>query len=243
MRGSSFSAAASAGSITKASVKYALSDSFATFCLWRFLGLATAEQRVGVGCIASQFTLNLGEDGAATTQFSGPCGWALTSKSFAADGTIERGGLTSFPSQPTAPVTNGGIIPGFFGRLMVADKPFLDAQSASITGGTGNEVALDTLNETVPTEAQGGVRDIRLRMRMKDDDTTQMDTLLTDALQANQIDCILRVGSVPGSMLVALLENVQVDPGDDDDGDLKMKHECEGTAHPTAASATDEWSL
>jgi len=81
----------SGGSVSKAGVKYGLSDSIPSFCLWSFRTPAAIEQRVVFGCVVNEAVFNLGQD-VADWNASGEGVWMLTSDEFANSDSDQKGG-------------------------------------------------------------------------------------------------------------------------------------------------------
>ena len=235
----------SGGTAEKATVKYAMSDDFVNVVLWRFFSQpATAEQDVAVGCAVGSATFTFGNP-TFEVQFEGQSSWVLDSKRFAGipGGDIERGGLTSYPSEPGAPVTNGGIIAGQNSRLAI-DGVFIDSpQSATVTVQTGHRLREGEWETTFPDASEGTTRRVEVNITLSDSDLAALTAAKASALTLSPVDVVLRVGQDIGSTFLVLLKNVQFEPAQRAAGEFSTSLTLTGVAHGSSLTATDEITL
>lgn len=233
------------GSVQKANTKWILADTFQPFTLWDFVGLATAEQQAGVNCIPGEVSWELGND-ILTMSMSGSGGWALSSDGFAAAGTKERAGLTSFPSEPASPVLTGGIITGFIGYCVVDGQNIAEILRATLTFSTGIRMDEQDWNNLLPDGHEADRRRVSLSITLKDSDTTSGKNFKAKALSGTGVAVWLRSGDVVGSMFGWYMPNVQFTPHNRQDGDLSMDSVYEGVSRSSAVGVKDEltmWAL
>lgn len=193
-----------------AAYKYTLSESIVPFAMWSFRQPSTIAQRVGFGCVVNRATFNLGQDGAATWQAEGEAKWVLNSNRFSASNAEQKGGLTTFPSEPSSPVTNGGIVVGFTGSIQLAGNPLATLRNASFSVQPGNVPVKDTFGSFHPTEAEGDERRITTQFSIYEDDSAAFNALEAAAETKARIDGVYQIGTVPGSILVAVLKGIQL---------------------------------
>jgi hypothetical protein len=193
-----------------ACVKYALSDNIIPFALWSFRQPSTLDQRVAHSCVVNQSTFNLGQDGAATYTADGEAAWVLSSNQFSAADSVMKGGLTAFPTEPSAPVTNGGIIAGFTGVAMTGSDTLATLRNASVTIAPGNMAIKDQFGSYLPTGTEGDVRKVTTKLSIYEDDSTAFSNLIAAANSQTPINVLYQIGTVPGSIVVIQVKGVQL---------------------------------
>lgn len=191
--------------------KYTLSDSIIPFILWSFRSPSTVDQRVANACTVSKAMFNVGQDQAATWTAEGEAKYVLRSKLFAASDADMKGGLTAFPSEPSAPITNGGIIPGFTGKALVGGTVVSTLRNGSFSIEPGNAQIKDTFGSWTPTDTEGDARKVSTRISMYEDDQTGYATMLDLAHSKVGVDIVYQIGTVPGSIVVAVLKGVELE--------------------------------
>jgi len=193
-----------------AAYKYTLNDAIIPFAFWDFRQPSTIDQRLGVGCVPTRMTFNLGQDGASTTTAEGECMGVLSSNQFVSTDAQLRAGLTAFPVEPASPVTNGGLVPGFVGKAIINGTEMLTLRNASIEIAAGGTVVKDTFGYYRPVDAERDARVVSNRFSLYEDDTAAFITLEAAALAQTAIDTVYVCGTVPGSMVVLHCKGVQV---------------------------------
>ena len=191
-------------------VKYALSDSIVPFALWSFRQPSTIDQRVGHGCSVDRAVFQLGQDGLATWSAEGECKWVLSSNQFANATTDMKAGLTSFPAEPSSPVTSGNGIVGFTGKVILNGTPLATIRTANITIGSGNQQVKDTFGSFHPSEIEGDQRNVSTSFSLFEDDSAAFASLIQVANEKTAITNVYQLGTVPGSMVVIVVKGIQL---------------------------------
>jgi hypothetical protein len=255
--GSSGTGAGTAGTAARAKVSYTFVDTIAQFALWSFRTPSTLDQRVANTCVVSEVSFTLNQD-VATWSANGDCLWVLGSNSFGIADAYQAGGLTTFPAEPSAPVTNGTIVPGFTGRFVAgsaaknstlagystAALSFPTIRNVSIRIQTQNMLVRDTFGSYYATLSEGDVRNVSISFNVYDDDGTAVNSLKQWADSVTAVDFVINLGTTPGNTWVHYLKNVYLATSVLGDGQLRFDVSF-GDSRATASSLMllDEYSL
>lgn len=204
--------AGTTGSIQKGSVKYALADAVIPFSFWDFRQPSTIEQRVGIGCVPSRATFNFGQDGAATWSSEGESKFVASSHQLANLDTDRKGGLTAFPTEPAAPVTNGGMVVGFTGKAVVKGNLLAGLRTASVEIGANATTVKDSFGAYTAQEAERDGRKVNIRFSIYEDDTQAWKDMVQAAQEKTTMETIFVAGTVAGSIMIVHCKGVQLDP-------------------------------
>lgn len=243
------------GTVSRVKLTYTFIDDITQFTLWSFRTAATLDQRVGHTCVVTEMTFNLNQD-VATWQANGDCLWVLRSKDFGTADVYQAAGLTTFPTEPATPVTNGSIIPGFTGRFVAgastatasvyatAAVAFPTIRNATIRIQTNNLLVRDTFGSYYATLTEGDVRNITLSFNIYDDDSTAVNTLKTWGDNKTPVDFVLNLGTVVGNTWVHYCKNVYLAAHVLGDGQLRMDASyADSRATTSNLGVRDEYSL
>ena len=193
-----------------ACVKYALSDNIIPFALWSFRQPSTVDQRVAFGCGVDRTSFQLGQEGLATWSAEGEAKWVLSSNQYAVASDEMKGSLSAFPTEPSAPVTNGGGIVGFTGKALVNAVAMATIRSANVSIGPGNQQVKDTFGSWHPSELEGDERAVSTSFSLYEDDTAAFKTLIEVAQNKTAITNVYQLGTIPGSMVVIEVKGIQL---------------------------------
>ena len=253
--GTGAGAGGATGTVSRVKLTYTFVDDITQFTLWSFRTAATLDQRVGNTCVVAEATFNLNQD-VASWQANGDCLWVLRSKDFATADVYQAGGLTAFPAEPTTPVTNGSIVPGFTGRFVAgassatasvyaaAAVAFPTIRNATIRVQTNNMLVRDTFGSYYPTLTEGDARNVTLSFNIYDDDSTAVNTLKTWGDAKTPVDFVLNLGTVAGNTWVHYLKNVYLASHVLGDGQLRFDASYGDSRATTSNLAVrDEYSL
>lgn len=226
-------------------VTYSLADAVKYLALWSFRSPAGLEQRCAYGSVVEELTVTLG-DNIAELQARGSSTFVVNSTTFADAGlpTEEKGGLTTFPSEPANPVTAGDAVVGFTGSV-VADGNTMDCiQTATIRLNTGLQSIRNTFGSFYATGANGGERNVGVSFTCYDQDSTAVENLKRKALNKEPIDIVLTIGTVAGNIWKWTLKNVQLEAPTYEDGDIRFSLNFgESMAHASSLALRDELVL
>lgn len=225
------------------SVSYALSDAIQSFAMASYRTPASVMQRIAFGCVVQDATFNLGQD-IATMSVNGECLWVLDSVNFAATDTVGKGGLASFPVEPSSPVTNGGIIAGFTGQATFDSNVLANIRTATLKIGTGNDIVKDTFGAYYGTTTEGDLRNVTLSFSLYDDDTTGTTNLYQKAISKTPINVTLQIGTVTGSKWTFTITGIQLAVPNLDDGQRRWSASFgDSQASGSSLTALDEVAL
>jgi len=205
--------------------------------------------------VVAEATFNLNQD-VATWQANGDCLWALRSKDFATADVYQAGGLTTFPPEPTTPVTSGSIIPGFTGRFVAgassttasvyatAAVAFPTIRNATIRVQPNNMLVRATFGSYYATLTEGDVRNVTLSFNIYDDDSAAVNLLKTWGDSKAPVDFVLNLGTVAGNVWVHYMKNVYLASHQLSDGQLRFDASyADSRATTSNLGVKDEYSL
>ena len=227
--------AGASGTLSRVKVSYAFTDNINLFTMWSFRTPTTLDQRVGNTCVVTEATFTLNQD-VATWSANGDCFWVLRSGDFANDDTYQKGGLSSFPSEPAAPVTNGTIIPGFTGRFVAGQSvnttstaafasaafTYTTIRNVTVRVQTQNLLIRDTFGSYYPTLTEGDVRNITISFNIYDDDSAQVSSLKGWGDSKVPVDFAICLGTVIGNTYTFYMKNVYLQNHALGDGQLRF---------------------
>jgi len=227
--------AGASGTLSKVNCAYNFVDTINYFTLWSFRTPATLDQRVGNTCVVTECSFALNQD-VATWSANGDCLWVARSSDFSNYDVYQKGGLSSFPTEPTTPVTNGTIIPGFTGRFVAGQSvgttsatlfagnayQFPTIRNVSIRVQTQNMLVRDTFGSYYATTYEGDVRNITVSFNVYDDDSTQVQQLKSWGDSKTPVDFVINLGTNVGNTFVFYMKNVYLASHVLGDGQLRF---------------------
>lgn len=204
---------------------------------------ATLNQRVATGCIVKTLMLNFGQDIAEFT-VEGDCHNVIESDYFSMSSVEEKCGWTVFPTEPTSPVTNGGIIAGFTGSITIGGNLQVRIRNLQVKLDNQADVIKDTFGFYYPNDTEAGVRLVTVSFSLYEDDSAAEQALRQASISKTPVDIQSVVGTVAGSIVEADLKNVQLaSPGDDDSALRYVINWPESRAFGTSITTLDELIL
>ena len=211
-----------------------------TFTMASYRQPSTAMQRIAYGCLADRTVFKIGEDIAEFTS-EGECRFVIDSDYFSAATAEELGGLSSFPSEPGAPVSHGGIIAGFTGLISVGGSTIARVRTATVEINNGASTIKDTFGTYIPDDTQGDVRTVTAAFTMYEDDSASQQALRVAAVSKTPVDADLTVGTVAGSIAQFQLKNILLASYDLDDSALRYSLNFPASrAYGTSITSRDE---
>ena len=201
---------------------------------------STVNQRIGFGLVVDEANFKLGADIAEWT-CSGEGKFVIESDYFSVASTDEKGGLGSFPSEPGAPVTHGGIIAGFTGNFSLNGSTVARIRTADIKVKTQNQMIKDTFGFYTPQDTMGDVRMVTLAATMYEDDSAGQEAIRVLTTNKTPCDANITMGTVAGSIVNFYLHNVQLATPTYDDSTLRYSMNIpESRAFGTSITSKDE---
>lgn len=230
-----------AGLVNKSNVQYVPADSpIPTFSMASYRQPSTLNQRIASGCVATTAEWKLGED-IATWTANGENMWVLESDYFSAADVIQKGGLGSFPAEPGSPVTNGGIIAGFTGRIVVDGGTIATIRTATVKLNTGNEAVKDLFGSYYADSVEGDERNVSVSFSFYDNDGAATIHLRNLGNDRTPVDVVLQVGTFSGSVMVIYLKGVQLPAHQLEDGQRRfVGNISDAQAAGSSTTAKDE---
>lgn len=211
-----------------------------TFGMALYRTPSTLNQKIAYGCAADTTTFTIGQDIAEFTS-EGECKFVVESDYFSQGSVDELGGLGSFPGEPGAPVTHGGIIAGFTGAISVGGSSIARIRTATVKIVNGVAVIKDTFGKYTPDDTEGDVRTVTTSFTMYEDDTAAQQNLREASITKQPVDCDYTVGTVAGSIVQFQLKNVQLASYDSDDSARRFSLTFpESRAYGTSITSLDE---
>jgi hypothetical protein len=243
LQGSTLASGATGGTFQKGCVKYAMSDSIQNFVGWSFRQPSTLAQRAAFGCSVTNATFNLGAD-IAEWSCEGENMWTIDTDQFATAADQYKGGLTTFPTEPSAPTYNGGIIAGFTGGAYIGGAKIASIRSTTLRIGTGNVVVKDLFGSTLPDSTEGDERQVVTSFSMYDDDSVSQKAIRLAGISKTPLDIIYQMGIVSGNTVLFLLKSVQLPSSSLDDGQRRyVSSVSDARAFGTSLTALDEVTM
>ncbi len=224
------------------SVTYDFDEAIPLHTMWSYRSPSTLDQRLAHTCVVQEATFNLGQD-VATWNCSGEGLFVIGSINFAGYDTIQKGGLSAFPTEPT-PTTNGGIIAGFTGVATLDGNVIATIRTATLRIQTENMLVKDTFGSYYPTLTEGGERTITTSFSLYDDDSASVNGLKDASDRKTPIDITYQIGTVAGNIWTFNLKNVQLAPFNLNDNQLRFAADFgDSRAYSTSLTSGDELTL
>lgn len=201
---------------------------------------SSVNQRIGFGMVVDEANFKIGADIAEWT-CNGEGKFVIESDYFSSASTDEKGGLGSFPSEPGAPVTHGGIIAGFTGSFSLGGSTVARIRTADIKVKTQNQMIKDTFGHYTPDDTMGDVRMVTLAATMYEDDSAGQEAIRVAATTKTPLDADIILGTVAGSIVEFKLKNIQLASPTLDDSTLRYSMNIpESRAFGTSITSKDE---
>jgi hypothetical protein len=170
----------------------------------------------------------------------------LRKDSFAATATEGRGGLSSFPAEPSSPTYSGAPPRRGDGSVLIDGRTFCDIRQLSFVLRTGRDA-------DAPGYCGGGliagiVARKRLaaidRLIMVDDDSADMQAIKAAAESATPVTVLINLGTVAGRKCIIRMRNcVLPQPSYDRSGDKRLVIFSNITAAASGTTLNDELEI
>ncbi len=224
------------------SVAYALDDLSPSLAIYNFRKPGTATQQCAFGAVVQRARIQIGGD-FAQIDLSGPCKWVIDTDQFGTVGADHKGGLTSFPSEPASPVTNGNMAVGFTGNVLMDGNSYGTLRTATIDADMQRDIPLDVYNNYFGVEPGQGRRIVNVEGSVYDDDSANLSSLKLKAHLKTPVPLVFAVGTVAGNIWTFSLANALLSAPRYDDSQRRYVVNFSGRAHATSGTSKNELAL
>ncbi len=194
-----FGAAATVVSSTSAT--YAINETVTSLTIWKFRDPAGSNMwnEVLTGGIITDWEVSGGEEAEATLTVRGVGVYTSNKPNFSSMSTTEKGGISSFPSEPSSPVYLGTPALAFVGSFTVNSVSSFSVEKFRIYGSTGRALrpAFGSYNSTVPIS---GPRTIGFDFSLYEEDTSAMAALRHLAYSKSSFAGVVAIGATAGNI-------------------------------------------
>jgi hypothetical protein len=136
--------------------------------------------------------------------------WGLSSNQFSFADAIQKGGLSSYQSAPSTPVTNGSAISGFSGTATINGNVIATLRSAKVGIDTGNVLETNVFGAGYALVPDGDSRSITTSFSLFEDDGAGFTALVTAAESKTLVDFHYQLGLVAGNIVTLNVIGVQL---------------------------------
>jgi hypothetical protein len=228
--------------VSSTSCTYALDTNIYYLSLWDFWDPATALQQVLHGAVVDRAVFDFFAD-FPTVEFSGVGRYLLNSEYFASANSVQKAGLTAFPSRPSAPVTNGAPSPGYNGTFTIDSTAYTQLTACRLTMGMNRSMRAGGLGAGLSGLGRGDKRQCTLEFGLTEDDSASLKTLRSKALAGTPVNAVVTVGTAAGSIWTFNLNNILLAVPTRDDGDVDVVISATGGLNASSQTAVDDMTL
>jgi hypothetical protein len=221
-----FSATPVAGVPLSPTATYSLAAALPSFSLYDYWDPSTAVQRVLTGAAVDKMSVKLNGD-FHEFEFQGQAQDIVDSASFMAN----QGGVTTFPSEPSAGVYTYSPVPGNLGQVWLGVLPnqFLTVSSASVEISNNNDMRANEFGSSLPQGIAPGLRSVSLTLELFGKDDTATESLYQAARQQVPMGVMFQLGQVGGQLLGIYMKSVVPVVPEFDDSETRLKWKFEDT--------------
>lgn len=235
--------------VAATSVTYGLGNLSPSLDIYNYNAPSTVIQQVAIGAIGNSIKFGIGQD-VPLVDVNGEALWGYDSIQ-AADGTTDttaKGGLGSFPTEPSAPTTNGRPPQGFVGTITLDGNVYPSTLlTAEITCSVARELPKDAFNSGYPAAPAAGLQVTSVSATLYEDDSANLISLLKKMMSGVNPKptptLIFGLGTVAGNIWTHNLKNVSINPYTMDYSRTRRALTFTGKAHDTTIGAGDAYSL
>lgn len=204
--------------VASTSVTYNLADAFIPITIGHFRLPSTVQQQIAWGVAISSVDWGFNDGVIAKMKMSGSGVWVPDSFTLSTLDSVGAAGLISSAfTEPTSPVTNGGVATAFRGSLTVDSTVVATVKSGSL--GFKKPISPQYAYGNAYPQGWGmGTRNIGLKFDLWDDDSSMMLDLLQHDIQDTVIGATLVIGNVAGNIWTFTMTGLQLSPPTLDDG-------------------------
>lgn len=220
------------------SVLYTPDDVESSFTLYNFDKPTGNDQQVLIGGSVFSGVFRIG--GAIPfIELSGGGKWCLMKSQFAALTAEQKGGLSSFPAEPSSPAIVGFPPRGRTGSITIAGQTFNNFQATDINFSTGVSLGPPLFNSATPSEPRRQRRVVTCGdFSIEDDGGSNWNTLCANIPTNTPITIVIVIGTIAGNIHTFTLNNaVLPQPTFDRSGSARVFRFSGIQMAPTSATA------
>lgn len=229
--------------VAATSVTYALhATAIKSASIYRFRSPASVAQQLIVGAVVQELSFQFEQQANAQWTFTGTGLAVPNSKTFSILPTIPKGGLTSFPTEPASPVSNGAPVSSLAGSVTIGGHTSLQVTSCGIRMQTSIDTPSDRLfGGGYASGPESDTLAAFLDITIVDEDTAAIDDILQNIENNVTMDVEFVCGSTAGQRVKIQLNDVEFpDPQLDDSGRKWVLNLRGARAYSTNSTAADE---
>lgn len=228
--------------VVTGSVTYNNSDSGYLVDIWDF-SPAGYIQFAALGCLVSDFEIAWG-DNFAVARFSGDATIIMDNKYFPSAPTGFKMGLSSYPSEPTTPVTSGNAVVGFDGIATLDGNVMPEITTGSFRYRSGRRMIRDTFGSYIGTGIESAKRNATMQFLMNDQVDAHLDNLLVKSKTKAAMTLAMQLGTTAGNIWTPTLNNVLMVAPSRQENQLRFSWNFpESMGQETNLTALDECAL
>ena len=209
-----------AGGAIGATATYPLATDVGSATLYDYWDPFTVVQRILNGAAMDSMNIKVNGD-FHEFEFSGPSQDLLDSASFAGG----EGGLTDFPTEPSAADFDYTIVPGHLGQVWMGASPnrFFTLTAAELTLANNIAQRVHEFGSDVARCIAAGERAVGLNFRIFEQDDAQTKALYQAARQRSPIGVMLQLGEQAGQLFGAYMPAMVPEVPEFDDGETRLQ--------------------
>lgn len=219
------------------SVLYTPDDVEGSFTLMNFDKPTANDQEIIIGGIVSSATFRFGP-GIPFIDLSGAAKWCIRKSQFASLTTEQKGGLSSFPAEPSSPAIVGYPPRSRTGSVVIDGDTYANFLEATINFSTGVSLGPVQWGSASPSGPRRLRRVVTADFAIEDDGGSAWNSLSTKIPTNTPITIVITMGAVAGNIHTFTLNNaVLPQPTFDRSGSSRVLRFSGVKMAPTSASA------
>lgn len=226
------------------SVTYTLANSIPGLTLWNFRDPAGSNiwNECLWGGVVNSFEIAAGAESEATIRIGGDGAYVVNKPNFAALTTPSKGGLTSFPTEPTA-VYLGTPAVAFVGSITINGVSTFLLESFKVRGALNRQIR-SPFGSYYPSVEAAGIREFTADIAIYEENTSAQAALRHLVFTKGVFDATLVIGEDPGNIWTIALKNLIAPSSERQDGGLESIINLNGcVASKSSISANDELTI
>jgi hypothetical protein len=220
-------------------VTYSPADVEKSFTLYNFDKPAANDQEIIIGGIVQTGVFRIG--GAIPfIELSGAAKWCIRKKQFAALTAEQKGGISTFPTEPTSPAIVGFPPRGRTGTITIDGAAYPNFLDATINFNTGVTLGPSQFGSSSPSGPRRVRRVVTADISIEDDGGSNWDALCVKIPVNTPITITMVIGTVAGNIHTFTLNNaVLPQPTFDRSGSSRVMRFSGIKMAPLSASSKD----